>query len=487
MSDNYLIYDVGSTYSKTAAFRDRNDRLEFLGRAQHPTTLEDITQGLAGGRAALPQATAETPPAEPIVLASSSAAGGLRMVALGYMPKVTAKAAKEVAMNAGARVLEVVSHDEPPEYRLEVLREIQPDIILLAGGTDGGEEESLLENAGIIVRAKLKTKVILAGNIAAQPRAAAILEAGGVPGLRVGNVMPTIHELNVRPARAAIHGEFIRQITRAPGLARLADVVAGGEVIPTPAAILMGAELLASGTYSQDGVGGLLVLDVGGATTDVHSVMPEMASLRSEERGLVINNDKQAAYRTVEGNLGLRVSASGIVETVGLAGVLAMRDRLQSRAEGSFTCADDEAARVAEYAAFLEKNTGHLPRDDWERGLEPALAAAALETALKRHAGYWVTDYNPALGLAPGSPVGRDLRGVKWVVGVGGFFAHHSPAEGRRVLEEVFSRPGYSLLPEAPRFRPDHDYLLYAVGLLGRVCPDRALAFAKNYLEMENE
>ena len=484
MADSYLIHDVGSTYSKVAAFKRGAAGLEFMGRAQHRTTLDDIIRGLDEGRAALgPEVRAAI--SETVILASSSAAGGLRMVAMGYMPKVTAKAAKEVAMNAGARVLEVVSHDESAEYRLEILREIRPDIILLAGGTDGGETESLLENASLIVKAKLKSKVIIAGNIAAQPQAAKALDEAGVSYVRVGNVMPTIHDLNVRPARAAIHAEFIKQITRAPGLAHLAEVVEGGEVIPTPAAILMGAELLANGTYNQDGVGGLLVLDVGGATTDVHSVMPELGDLRPEERGLVINNDKQVAFRTVEGNLGLRVSASGIVETVGPAGVLTMRDRLLDNSSLSCGCDENEITRLTEYVAFLEKNTEHLPADQWELDLEPALAAAALETALRRHAGYWVTEFNPKLGLAPGSPVGRDLRGVKWVVGVGGFFTHNHRELGLQVLREIFKKPGYSLFPELPEFRLDFDYLLYAMGLLGRVCPDQALTFAKKYLEME--
>ncbi|MDR1922555.1 MAG: glutamate mutase L [Candidatus Adiutrix sp.] len=484
MAESYLIYDVGSTYSKVAAFKRSEAGLEFLGRAQRRTTVDDIIKGLDEARAALgPEAMSAT--SEAAALASSSAAGGLRMAAMGYMPKVTAKAAKEVAMNAGARVLEVVSHDEPAEYRLEILREIRPDIILLAGGTDGGESESLPENASLIVKAGLKSKVIIAGNIAAQPQAAQILKDAGMPFIRTGNVMPTIHDLNVRPARTAIHAEFIKQITRAPGLARLAEAVEGGEVIPTPAAILMGAELLANGAYNQGGVGGVLALDVGGATTDVHSVMPELNDLRPEERGLVINNDKQAAFRTVEGNLGLRVSASGIVETVGPAGVLTLRDRLSNKNKTAGGVDQNEMSRLVDYAAFLEKNTEHLPVDQWERDIEPALATAAMETALRRHAGYWATEFNPTLGLAPGSPVGRDLRGIKWVIGVGGFFSHNRPELGLQALREIFKNPGYYLFPESPEFRLDSNYLLYAVGLLGKICPEQALTFAKNYLEME--
>ena len=478
----FLTYDVGSTYTKLSAFELTEGGLSFLGRAQSPTTLEDIGRGLAAGETLLPPGAAASSGGA-VRLASSSAAGGLRMVAMGYMPQVTAKAAKEVAMNAGARVLEVVSHDEPPEYRLEVLREIRPDIILLAGGTDGGESGSLLENARLIVRAGLSAKVIVAGNTAAQPAAAAVLAEAGVPCVRVGNVMPTIHELKVRPARQAIHTEFIKQITRAPGLAGLSDIVADGRVTPTPSAILMGAELLAGGTYKNDGAGGVLLLDIGGATTDIHSVMPELADLRPEQRGLVINNDKQVAFRTVEGNLGLRVSAGGIVETAGPEAVLSLKERLAGRPDPQ-RFQEAEIERLTDYVRGLEQNTGHLPGDGWERELEPALAAVALSLALKRHAGYWVTECNPVLGLAPGCPVGRDLRGVKWVVGVGGFFSHNPPEMSLKVLRAVFDDPGYSLFPEQPEFRLDKDYLLYALGLMGSRHPDQALNFGLKYLDM---
>ncbi len=483
MSDWHLIYDIGSTYTKLSAFSNDGNKLEFLGKSQSPTSLADIVVGLDKARGDLPLEVRQRTD-RPSLFSSSSAAGGLRMVAMGYMPRVTAKAAKEVAMNAGARVLEVVSHDEPADYRLEVLREIRPDIILLAGGTDSGETESMLENANLIVKAKLEAKIIVAGNIAIQPEVARIFDDSGIPYIRVGNVMPTIHDLNVRPARSAIHGEFIRQITRAPGLARLADMVEDKEVIPTPAAILMGAELLANGTYQREGVGGVLVLDLGGATTDVHSVIPDLASLRSEERGLVITNDKQVAFRTVEGNLGLRVSASGIAEAVGPAGLLALRDRLKGVNEPGQPSAE-EMERVVRYTAFLEDNTEHLPDNEWEEELEPALASAAVEVALRRHAGHWQTEYNPVLGIQPGSPVGRDLRPIKWVIGVGGFFTHRSKEAGLRIIEEVFKNPGLSLLPEQPQIRLDSNYLLYAVGLLSRTSPDLALNFALKYFDME--
>ena len=230
-------------------------------------------------------------------------------------------------MNAGARVLEVLSSEDPPPYRTEVLREIRPDIILLTGGTDGGDASALEENARAVAGAAgngWEPVVIVAGNRDAQASAETILNATGIRTRRVANILPTIHELRVRHAREAIHDQFIRQITRAPGLAKLASRVRG-TVIPTPGAVLLGAELLARGTREEDGLGGLIVVDVGGATTDVHSVLPELEDLAIEERGLVISNEKQVSFRTVEGNRHAN-QRRGVVEAIGARAVLAYAD-----------------------------------------------------------------------------------------------------------------------------------------------------------------
>ena len=94
--------------------------------------------------------------------------------------------------------------------------------------------------------------------------------------------MPTIHDLNVKPAREAIHEEFIKQITRAKGLLAFRDSLADTTVVPTPGAVLLASELLARGTYDQDGIGSLILIDLGGATTDIHSALPELEKLAIE-------------------------------------------------------------------------------------------------------------------------------------------------------------------------------------------------------------
>jgi uncharacterized protein (TIGR01319 family) len=468
MQANLLVFDVGSTFTKVAAFHFAANELDFLGRAQSSTTVDNIETGLNLARQSLAEAGIQVAQ-EHQIFSTSSAAGGLRMVALGYMPRVTAKAAKEVAMSAGARVLEIISSEDPPEYRLQVLMEIQPDIVLLAGGTDGGDTDSLIGNARIIVQARGKAVVILAGNKEAQMEAAEILSAGGIGHIRVPNVMPTIHELKVKPAREAIHEQFIRQITRAKGLNKLLDIVSNRKVTPTPGAVLMGAELLAKGTYEQEGVGDVLVVDIGGATTDIHSVLPELDKLTIEEKGLVVTNEKQSSYRTVEGNLGLRISATGIVETIGPAGVLAKIGRKGEAAVEELT----------DYVNYLEKNPEHISLTERDKSFDLALATGAIEVALKRHAGYISQEFNPVMGIVPGTPIGRDLRRVAYVFAVGGIFTHSDPDDRQFILEQAFKNPGISLLPVKPQFIVDKNYLMFAVGALSQQFPDAALQFAK--------
>lgn len=465
-----LVYDVGSTYTKVTAFEKQNKVLSFIGRSQAPTTVSNIEIGLINARKNLAKNMGLLDITPGKVLATSSAAGGLRMIAMGYMPRVTAKAAKEVAMSAGARVLEIISHETPVDFREEVLHEIKPDIILLAGGTDGGDEDSVLENAHIIVKSKCGGVVIIACNAQAQPKVEAFLKSHDVSTIRVQNVMPTIHELRVKPAREAIHREFIRQITQAKGLGRLLEMVSNKSVMPTPGAVLMGTEVLALGTTENEGLGSIMVIDIGGATTDVHSVVPELAELSNEEKGLVISNEKQVSYRTVEGNLGLRVSATGIIETVGAIGVLA-----KIGLEG-----EDLANELIAYTENLEKNPEHISVTDKEKLFDKAMAISAIEVAIKRHAGYLAQSFDAIMGVAPGTAVGRDLRKVQKVVAVGGIFAHSSEEDCKEILRKAFANRGISLLPEDPQYIIDKSYLLYTIGALAQEFPNEALKLAYN-------
>ena len=368
-------------------------------------------------------------------------------------------------MTAGARVMEVVSADEPPEFREEVLREIKPDIILLSGGTDGGDMANVLENADIICKVHGEGTVILGCNKFAQREAAEKFRAAGIDCIRVPNILPTIHELNVKPARIAIHEQFINQITHAKGLQEFRDSLADQTVIPTPGAVLLASELLAKGSYEQEGVGGVILVDIGGATTDIHSALPELIDMNIEERGLVVSNEKQFSYRTVEGNLGLRVSATGIPEAVGDKAVLRAMDH-----DYGLTPED-----VENYVDLLEAHNDHIPADE-KGGLSrpracrvrrgrrhPPSRRILCEGSRSRH------------GHHGRRPMGRDLRNVRQVLCVGGIFLHCHGEERENIVRRTFDNPGISLLPlNDPDIWFDEDYILYAMGVLAQHFPRRS-------------
>ncbi len=462
---DYLIIDIGSTYTKQRVFNEH----ALVASVQASTTVDHVLEGITAGNKVLKDQLGVDKIEAKHVLSSSSAAGGLRMVAIGFMMRVTAKAAKEVAMNSGSKILEILSNEDPGDYKVQVLKEINPDIILLAGGTDGGDENAIVENARLIIESQVKATVVIAGNLNAQREVATILRDGRVPYIRVPNIMPTIHELRVKEAREVIHREFIKQITKAKGLHAIQQVITNDKIIPTPGAVLMAAELLAKGTYQTEGLGNIMVVDLGGATTDVHSVIPEYEELDPEERGLVVTNEKQVSYRTVEGNIGMRVSAMGVINAVD------PRVILEKKAMNT----KETVSQFIEYCEKLESEPDYLPQSKQELVFDELIAQTAVEVAIKRHGGRIATEADASRGYMPGMPMGRDLRMITTVIGVGGVFAHNSEEKSKHIIQSAFKERGPYLLPENPSVIIDKDYLMFAAGSINEVDPDYAMEVMK--------
>lgn len=277
----------------------------------------------------------------------------------------------------------------------------------------------------------------------------------------------------MKPARIAIHEQFINQITHAKGLREFRDSLADQTVIPTPGAVLLASELLAKGTYEQEGIGGVILVDIGGATTDIHSALPELIDMNIEERGLVVSNEKQFSYRTVEGNLGLRVSATGIPDAVGDKAVIRTMDYDYGL----------QPEDVENYVELLEAHNDHVPADEKEACLDRALAACAADVAIRRHAGYYAKEADPIMGIMAGAPMGRDLRNVRQVLCVGGIFLHCSGKERENIVRRTFDNPGISLLPlNDPDIWFDEDYILYAMGVLAKHYPEEVLSYMKEHV-----
>jgi hypothetical protein len=361
------------------------------------------------------------------VLACSSAGGGLRLAVVGYEELISAEAGHRAALSAGARVVHVAA-GRLDDDALRRLREVAPDVVLLVGGTDGGEESVLRHNARALASsARLQgpggsarlpggsgdlpwsVPVVLAGNAAVREEIAAMLRDAGLPVSPADNVIPDIGRLAPDSARAAIREVFLEHVIGGERLStdpRLRAWVRG----VTPDAVLSGVALL--GRLRADArVPGVLALDVGGATTDVYCVPDpdaEQATLGREAVGV------PARRRTVEGDLGVFSSVE-----------------------------DLRAAAAAEGLTVAE---GPL-----------ALGEAAATVALRRH----------LRAEAAYGPGGAGARGVGLVVLSGGVFRHaESEALDGVVARLAADRGGAGPVLSGTDVVVDTQYVLAAAGLL---------------------
>lgn len=453
-----LVAEIGSTTTVVNAFHHLNTtEPRFLGQGVAPTSVlqGDVTVGLKGALDDLVRnlrAAGRLPRDEDLqwgeMLASSSAAGGLKMTVHGLVYDMTVKAAQEAALGAGA-VLRFATAGELQPPDLEEVERIGPNIILLAGGVDYGERATAIANARHLAHLRPKAPVIYAGNLAARDQVAGILSDAGVKVFPVENVYPRIDELNIEPTRRVIQRVFEEHIVMAPGMEKVRSLVTG-HIVPTPGAVMNAAQLLAGE------IGDLLVLDVGGATTDVHSVTEG-----SEEVGCLLVAPEPTAKRTVEGDLGVYVNARNVAERIGW-------DRLKQ--ELGF----DPSEMIETWPA--------IPSTSDQVKLAERLAEEAVVTAVKRHAGRYKHLYGPAGRTTVAE--GKDLTRVACIIGTGGPLTR-LPA-GPRILEKIkATRRGLELLPgEEARVLIDRDYIMASLGVLGVRHPQAALILMKWSLDL---
>ncbi|HEY1487754.1 MAG TPA: glutamate mutase L [Micromonosporaceae bacterium] len=433
--------DVGSTFTKVAVVDLDTGRL--VATAAHPTTV--ATDVLDGLDAAVAEVAAGLPGADLTrVYLCSSAGGGLRLAVVGYEALVTAEAGHRVGLSAGARVVHVAAGKLTTEG-IAALRADRPDVILLVGGTDGGDAEVLTHNAHRLSTARIRTPVVVAGNVEARDDVCAELGRRGVPYVASDNVLPRIGVLNPTPARAAIRGVFLRHVIGGKKLSkgtRFVDLVRGA----TPDLVLTGVEVLG------DHLGvDLLVVDIGGATTDVYSVLTPDPEQRSGPRAEVAGTLWRS--RTVEGDLGMRWSATGVIEAA-RAEKIAVPDGLSSAAE----------RRAAD--------TDFLPSTDAERMEDRQIAEIAATVALRRHA-----------RGEPGGAPRKDLRDVRLAIGSGGVLRHADPTEAAKVLAAPLTDlAGGWPLPRNAQVEVDLNYVLAPAGLLASDFPHIAVELLRSQL-----
>ncbi len=426
-----LVAEIGSTTTVVSAFGglsgvgDGAPRL--IGQGVAPTSVlqGDVGVGVAAARAELESATGPLVPG--VSVATSSAAGGLRMTVHGLTHKMTAMAAREAALGAGG-VVEYVTAGRLRDADLRRIDEVEPGLLLLAGGVEGGDTDTVLFNAGRLAQLESRPIVVYAGNSLVADEASELLEAAGFRVRVTSNVYPGIDELDIVPARAVIHDAFEEHITHAPGMEHIGEFVTG-HILPTPGAVLIAAELLA------EAVGDLVVVDVGGATTDVHSVTdgsPEMAALATEP--------EPHSKRTVEGDLGVFVSARHV------AALLPEVQRPTTLPPAIPTSPDEIEAAVL-------------------------LARTAATLGVQRHAGELLQLYTPRGRQTVAR--GRDLTACRLIIGTGGALTRLPGGEAMlEATRASVTGGGDKLLPPADaRCVLDRDYLLAACGALSTHFP----------------
>lgn len=457
-----LLIDIGSTYTKVTAVD--LETVELKAKSQAATTVaEDVNIGINKALEEL-KAMGIDPAKAKYKLACSSAAGGLKMVAVGLVPELTTEAAKRAALGAGAKVGHVFCY-ELADDELDQIARYSPDIILLAGGTDGGNKDVIIYNAKRLAELDITAPIIVAGNKTAASSAQSILGTASKEVYVTENVMPKLECLNIEPAKKIIREVFLKRIIHAKGLAKVSEYV-DSPIIPTPSAVMKAAEILAKGSNNETGLGDVMVVDIGGATTDVDSA----ATGEPTKQGVTVRGlEEPFIKRTVEGDLGMRYSALALVEEVGTKNML--KNYLSPRIEEKM---------LEEYIEKITKNTDYVPHNEAEKQMDAGIAKAATDLAIKRHVGRIETVYSP-FGAAYVQH-GKDLTQLNYLIGTGGVLIYgENPKEILKHGLYDSGRPEV-LAPENPKMLLDEKYLLSSVGLLSEIEPDKALRLAEKYL-----
>ncbi|CAM3255747.1 glutamate mutase L [Stackebrandtia soli] len=454
-----LCADVGSTYTKVAAIG--LDGVLHAG-ATHRTTIDtDVLDGLSAARTIVEQRLPSNVVIDDLRVCSS-AGGGLRLGVIGNEPLVTATAAHRAGLSAGSRVVAVIA-GTVTESDMDALASAAPDVLLVAGGTDGGDETALLDHAttlaaSVASRPALRVPVVLAANSHASEHVAAMLRAAGLAVSVVANVLPLIGQLNPGPARLALREAFLEHVIVGKNLSDAREFAAMVRSA-TPDTVLAGVELFADGHGAVPPSGDVVVVDVGGATTDVYSVLTPDAELEGPRREVAGTAWRS---RTVEGDLGLRHTAVGIVSA--------------AEAEGLIDPA--EVAALGPAAAYRADHPAFLPDTDDQRGVDLRLTQLAIMVALRRHA------RGERYG-GPDSPLrgGKDLRAVNLVVGSGGVLRHHGDAASAMLADAIGADTagGYPL-PDKAKTVIDTSYVLGMAGLLAPDHPEVALKLMHTHL-----
>lgn len=457
---NAILVDFGSTFTKMTVVDIKNKRLLFT--AKSPSTVS--THALTGLERCIDQTTkalGHTVLKKSVQLSSSSAAGGLRMVIIGLTQDISMLAGKNAALGAGARVIKAYNYTISQED-IKDINAIAPEIILLCGGTDGGNRDNVICCAELLARyMECAATVVYAGNAAAARECLVKLRQCSKECIVTENIYPDLGILNIEPVTKVIREVFMERIVNMKGLGEVRKIF-GDIIMPTPMAVLEGGRLLSAGTGATSGMGELMIVDIGGATTDVHSY----CTTKQEDNIRISGIPEPFSKRTVEGDLGVRSSAVSLFVEI-------KRYSLQ------YTLPDKN--NIGDSINYRTHNPAYIPDSPGECTIDTFLSMGAVHIAARRHAGYRTNAYYK------GSCViqkGKNLKGIKAIIGTGGPIINSSCPQ--TILNSVFTNNAEGkdlLLPSQAKLFLDSQYILYAAGLLSHIDADAALHILKDNLQ----
>lgn len=454
-----VLTDFGSTYTKVVLADLEKGRL-LMGNKVPSTVHENAEIGLNQCYDMARAVIGEKEFDSALKLATSSAAGGLRMAVVGLTKTLSYEAGRNAAFSAGAKIVCSAS-GALSEEDLAAIESAKAEIVLLCGGYQQGNTAGVLHNARLLAESALTIPVIYAGNSLAAREVRRLFFSRGKECFLAENIIPDIGRLNTESTAAIIRELFMSRITNMKGVGVVQSRL-DGPILPTPLAVLRAGTLLSKGTETEPGLGSVMMADIGGATTDIYSYLDNQVYLGAR----CVGTPEPFAKRTVEGDMGMRESSVNLLGELGTERFC----RECGETEGFIQKAIEK--RITD-RAYLADNRR-------EKTLDYNIARCALSVSARRHAGYIEKGYSNGLKLVQH---GKNLTEVKTIVGTGGVIVNEEYPE--EILRQALVQPsekGRLLLPDEAELLVDRNYVLFAAGLLQEYDEDAALALMKESL-----
>ncbi|MFT5873367.1 MAG: hypothetical protein ACI8WT_002312 [Clostridium sp.] len=457
--ENAIFLDFGSTHTKIVVVSLMEERI--LHTACFESTVKtDARIGLERcfdeARRVLGKSSFESA----VKLSSSSAAGGLRMAVVGLTHTLSIAAGRNTAFGAGAKIMDTLS-GRISQVDVEEIIKNKVEIILFCGGYEKGNSSILIHNAHVLAQSKLNIPIIYAGNSFVAKEIRFILTLAGKECFFANNIIPNIGVINTDSAEAIVRDIFLKRIVNMKGLQKVKEQL-DGVLMPTPSAVLSAGELLSKGLHDEAGLGELMIIDIGGATTDIHSYANQVPFKGARICGAA----EKFTKRTVESDLGVRESSALLAKEIGIEAI---------SMESGVHC------NKLENSINIRVNmNNYLADSEVEQSIDDTLSSFAARIAARRHAGFLEKVHSSNCKLLQR---GKNLSNVRCIVGTGGPIIHSkNPGLILRKTLKNENCESDVLLPNEAKLLLDDKYLMYSMGLLKELNPSKALRILKSNL-----